>query len=198
MLIVKRATYLTSAPSIEEGIEEGITEVAFLGRSNVGKSSFINSITNYKNLAKSSSTPGKTKMINFFEVVFKKDDNDFICRFVDLPGFGYAKVSKKEKLNWEKNLTKFLKERNSIRLFIHLRDARHINLESDKNLSKYLNSIKREDQKILEIFTKVDKLKQKEKSLLLKKFPNALLISNLKKLHIEKAREVIFNSLFMM
>ena len=102
------AQFLTSATSIKESPSPDITEVAFLGRSNVGKSSLLNSLTNRKSLAKSSSTPGKTKLINFFDIKFKnEEDNIFKARFVDLPGFGYAKVSKSLKEDWEKHLTDF-------------------------------------------------------------------------------------------
>ena len=190
------AKFIKSAPSLNEALEEGISEVAFLGRSNVGKSSFINSITNIKGLAKSSSTPGKTKLINFFEITYKTPDGNFLARFVDLPGFGYAKVSKKEKKDWEKNLTSFIESRDSIRVFVFLRDARHPTIELDKNVKNYLESILRADQKIVEIYTKADKLKQSEKAKLLKHNPNAFLVSNLKKTQIQKANDKIFDALF--
>ena len=195
-MIIKTAKFLHSAPSIKEALEEGVSEVAFLGRSNVGKSSFINSLTNVKNLAKSSSTPGKTKLINFFEVVFKEEGEDYLSRFVDLPGFGYAKVSKSQKKGWEENLTQFIQKRDSLRVFILLRDARHPNMELDLNVKKFIESILRADQKLIEIFTKSDKLRQKDLSKLRKIYPDALLVSNLKKSKIDRAREMIFNALF--
>lgn len=76
--------------------------MAFLGRSNVGKSSLINSLCKQKKLAKSSATPGKTQLINIFEVLCKKDEDKFSIHFIDLPGFGYAKVSKNLKEIWNK------------------------------------------------------------------------------------------------
>ena len=196
MIKIKDAKFITSAPSIKEALANDLSEVAIMGRSNVGKSSFINSLTNRKNLAKSSSTPGKTRLINFFDITFFKDENEFFARLVDLPGFGYAKVSKSEKKQWQKALTEFITHRSSIRVFIHLLDARHPNLEIDKDVREYLKSIKRGDQEVIEIFTKADKLNQKEKSKLLREFPDALLVSNLKKSGIDKAREAIFRSLF--
>ncbi len=196
MVRVVEASFITSSSSKENLIEEGISEIAFLGRSNVGKSSFINSLTNKKNLAKKSSTPGKTRLINFFQVIYKKDDDKFVARFVDLPGFGYAKVSKSMQEEWSKNLNSFIKKRASIRVFIHLLDARHPKQKIDQNVREYLKTIKRDDQKILEIFTKVDKLNQKELSKLKKEFPNALLVSNLNKKGIDRANEVIFDALF--
>jgi len=196
MITIKDAKFITSAPTIKEALANDLSEVAIMGRSNVGKSSFINSLTNRKSLAKSSSTPGKTRLINFFDITFSDGKNDFFARLVDLPGFGYAKVSKSEKKQWQKALTEFITHRSSIRVFIHLIDARHPNMEIDQDVREYLKSIKRGDQEVIEIFTKADKLNQKEKSKLLREFPNAILISNLKKSGIQKAREAIFRSLF--
>jgi len=104
---------------MEETTPEGMSEIAFIGRSNVGKSSIINALTNKKGLAKSSSTPGKTRLINFFQIVLAKDDKDYHAQLVDLPGFGYAKVSHSLKAEWQKNLTDYIKKRVSIRVFVH-------------------------------------------------------------------------------
>ena len=196
MVEIIDANFIKSSSSRENLVDEGINEVAFLGRSNVGKSSFINSLTNRKNLAKKSSTPGKTRLINFFDVIYKKDDEKYRVRFVDLPGFGYAKVSKSTQKEWQKNLTDFINSRVSIRSFIHLLDARHPFMEIDNEVREYLGSIIRPDQKVLEIFTKMDKLNQKELSKLKREFPDALFVSNLKKRGIDKANEKIFDSIF--
>lgn len=195
-LNIIEAKFLTSAPSIKQACEEGVSEVAFLGRSNVGKSSFINSLVNMKNLAKSSSTPGKTRLINFFEIKYKKDEEIYISRFVDLPGFGYAKVSKAQHKDWQKNLTDFINKRQSIRLFVHLIDSRHPKMPIDKEVRDFLEFSKKGDQRVLEIFTKVDKLKQKEFALLKKEYPDAIFVSNFKKRGIEVANEKIFEILF--
>jgi len=189
---IKAVKFLKSAQSIKDSIEPTFSEVVFMGRSNVGKSSFLNSLTNQK-IAKISSTPGKTKLINFFEVVY---ENELKTIFVDLPGFGYAKVSKKEQENWEKNLNRFISQRNSIKLFIHLRDARHPNLEIDNRVDEYLNYIKNGDQKIITIFTKIDKLNQKELSKLKKSYSDAMFISNLKKRGIDEVNRKIYSLLF--
>jgi len=181
-----KVKFIKSAPSIKEAIEPNFTEVALLGRSNVGKSSFLNAFTNQK-IAKTSSTPGKTRLINFFEV--EDDGKKYVL--VDLPGFGYAKVSKSIKKEWGKNLDEFLKNRFNIKLFIHLRDARHPELEIDNNVDEYLKSFLRKDQQILTIFTKIDKLKQNELSKLKQKYPDALFVSNTKKRGIDKVREKI-------
>jgi GTP-binding protein len=181
-----RVKFIKSAPTIKEAIEPNFVEVALLGRSNVGKSSFLNVFTNQK-IAKVSQTPGKTKLINFFEV----EDEAKKYILVDLPGFGYAKVSKSMLKNWGKNLDEFLKNRFNIKLFIHLRDARHPNLDIDNRVDEYLNSFLRNDQQILTVFTKIDKLKQSELAKLKKEYPNALFVSNTKKRGIIEVRKKI-------
>jgi len=196
MARIINAEFITSAPSIKLALPADMSEIAVMGRSNVGKSSFINSLTNRKNLAKSSSTPGKTRLINFFDIEFVCKDERMMARLVDLPGFGYAKVSKSEKKAWQKSLTEFITNRSSIRLFIHLLDARHPNMPIDQDVREYLNSIKRADQQILEIFTKADKLNQKELGKLKREYPDSLIISNLKKSGISKATDKIFEQLF--
>ena len=181
-----KVKFLKSAPSIKEAIKPNFLEVALLGRSNVGKSSFLNAFTNQK-IAKVSSTPGKTKLINFFEI----EENDKKYILVDLPGFGYAKVSKSVLKDWGRNLDEFLKNRFNIKLFIHLRDARHPNLDIDNNVDEYLKSFLRKDQQILTIFTKIDKLKQSEIAKLKREYPNALMVSNIKKRGFDQVRKRI-------
>ena len=189
---IKSVKFIKSAQSIKDSIEPNFNEVAFMGRSNVGKSSFLNSLTNQK-IAKTSSTPGKTKLINFFEVIY---ENDAKTIFVDLPGFGYAKVSKKEQANWEKNLNNFISNRFNIKLFVHLRDARHPNLDIDNQVEEYLNYIKKADQQIVTIFTKSDKLKQNELAKMKQKYPDAIFVSNLKNRGIKEANDKIYSVLF--
>lgn len=161
MLIAKNARFLTSAQHIAQAPSPQSSEIVFLGRSNVGKSSLLNILLG-KKLAKSSATPGKTQLINFFGVEFVNDNEILPLVFVDLPGFGYAKVSKEIKAKWEKNLLEFLQKRSAIKLFIHLRDARHPNLAQDDEVLQFLTNLKRGDQEIITIFTKADKLTQSE------------------------------------
>ena len=193
------AKFITSSPSIKEAPSFVTSEVVFLGRSNVGKSSLINTLVNQKNLAKSSSTPGKTQLINFFEAEFCEEKevgekDKFKLILVDLPGFGYAKVAKSKHDEWRKNLDEFLKFRSDIRLFIHLIDARHFDLDIDANVDAYLKSFLRADQKILNLYTKSDKLNQSQKSAVMKFDPSGILVSTLNKSGIEKAREAIINN----
>ena len=191
-----QAEFVVSSPDISLALPADMSEVAIMGRSNVGKSSFINSLTNRKNLAKSSSTPGKTRLINFFDITYLCGEDRMFARLVDLPGFGYARVSKTEKAAWQKSLNVFIKDRSSIRVLIHLLDARHTHMPIDKEVREYLQYIKRGDQDIIEIFTKSDKLKQKDLAKLRKDFPDAMLVSNLNKRGIEKANAFIFEKLF--
>jgi GTP-binding protein len=189
------AQFIKSAQSTKDSMSQDMSEIVFIGRSNVGKSSLLNSLTNNNSLAKKSSTPGKTQLINFFEAQFQlEDDQRYPIRLVDLPGFGYAKVSKEIKKSWHKNLTEFLVDRFSIRVYVQLIDSRHLDLEIDKNVTEFLESIKNPDQTILKVFTKSDKLKQKDKS---KLHPNAILISNTKKSGIDKLQNIIFTKVFL-
>lgn len=174
MIITKNAHFLTSAQHIAQAPSPQSSEIVFLGRSNVGKSSLLNLLLG-KKLAKSSATPGKTQLINFFGVEFVCDEEVIPLVFVDLPGFGYAKVSKETKTKWEQYLLEFLQKRESIKLFIHLRDARHPHLPQDDAVLALLNGLKRRDQEILTIFTKADKLTQSELHTL--KNTNSVLVS---------------------
>ncbi len=193
---IVEAAFLKSAQSIADALPEEFSEVVFLGRSNVGKSATLNALTNRKNLAKSSATPGKTQLINFFETRYLYQESSYPVRFVDLPGFGYAKVSKSLKEIWQKNLVEFIRHRVSIRLFIHLRDARHPHAKIDNDVEAYISEYIRPDQKYLTLFTKVDKLNQKERHRLKRDFPGAIMISNIKKTGHEKVHKEILMAIF--
>ncbi len=198
MIEIIEAGFMISVPNVKAApLNELQDEVVFMARSNVGKSSLLNTITKRKNLAKVSSTPGKTRLINYFDVTFLNRDNGerIKAKLVDLPGFGYAKVSKSIKSDWEKNLTQFISKRKQIKLFVHLIDARHPDLEIDRSVAEYLEQIADESQYILPVFTKIDKLNQKEIGALKKHFPDSLMISNLKKRGIDKLISVIYSIL---
>ncbi len=194
------AKFAISASNITECPNPDIAEIAFLGRSNVGKSSLLNSLTKRKSLAKSSSTPGKTQLINFFDVTFKDDENSETehryARFVDLPGFGYAKVAKSLKRDWNKNLTEFLEKRPNLQIFVHLIDSRHIDLDIDKSVDEFLKYIKRGDQLIVNAFTKTDKLTQNELQKLKQRYPEGIFISNLKNRGIDHLESRLSQYLF--
>jgi len=193
---IVEAKFIKSAQSIADSLAEDMSEVVFLGRSNVGKSSTLNALTERKNLAKSSATPGKTQLINFFETRYLYEKESFPVRFVDLPGFGYAKVSKTLKEVWQKNLVEFIQHRVSIRLFIHLRDARHPYAKIDDDVETYINEFLRPDQKYLTVFTKIDKLNQKERNKLKRDFPGSITVSNSKRNGHERVHFEILESIF--
>jgi len=193
---VVEAEFIKSAQSIADSLPEDMSEVVFLGRSNVGKSSTLNSLTQRKNLAKSSATPGKTQLINFFETRYLYNETSYPVRFVDLPGFGYAKVSKTLKEVWQKNLVEFIQHRVSIRLFIHLRDARHPHAKIDDDVKEYISEFIRPDQRYLTVFTKIDKLNQKERAKLKREFPGSITVSNLKKNGHDRIHYEILQTIF--
>ncbi|HLD24278.1 MAG TPA: ribosome biogenesis GTP-binding protein YihA/YsxC [Sulfuricurvum sp.] len=198
MIEIIDSSFVTSAPTIRLTPEnEYQNEVAFMARSNTGKSSLLNTLTKRKSLAKVSATPGKTRLINYFDVLFTdRDTNERLsAKFVDLPGFGYAKVAKSLKTDWESNLTDFISQRKQIRIFVHLIDCRHPDLEIDRSVDTYLNEICTPDQTIVTIFTKIDKLNQKELSELKKRFPGAIMVSNSKRRGVDAIVEHLYRLL---
>lgn len=146
--IYQQATFLTSVASLEQlPIDEGI-EIAFIGRSNSGKSSAINSITGIKGLARSSKTPGRTQMINFFRL----DENR---KLVDLPGYGYAKVPLQVKKRWEAIVAQYIENRHSLKGIILIMDIRHPLKELDQQLLHWVASC---HVPVHILLTKADKL----------------------------------------
>lgn len=121
----QQAKYLTSAPDLDTLPPDVGVEVAFIGRSNAGKSSSLNTLTGIKGLARTSKTPGRTQMINFFSL----DEN---CRLVDLPGYGYAKVPRTLQERWEQNVDRYLQVRRSLKGLVVIMDIRHPMKESDQ------------------------------------------------------------------
>jgi len=147
--IYRQAHYTISATQLSElPIDRGI-EVAFAGRSNAGKSSAINTISDQKSLARISKTPGRTQMINFFAM----DDDRAL---VDLPGYGYAKVPEQMKIRWQQTLGKYLETRQSLRGLMLMMDIRHPLKEFDLQMVKWANNAELEVHILL---TKADKLK---------------------------------------
>ncbi len=196
---IVEASFIKSAQSIVDSPSPDVAEVAFLGRSNVGKSSLLNTLTNRKGLAKSSSTPGKTQLLNYFNIKFKTQSEELpylYARFVDLPGFGYARVSKSLKAAWNKNLTGYLEQRANLQVFVHLIDARHPTLDIDKQVDEFLYSYKRGDQIVINAFTKIDKLKQNDLQKLKRAYPDGIFISNLKKRGVQDLQNAITGHLF--
>lgn len=145
---------MISSPSVDKCPKGTLPEYAFIGRSNVGKSSLINMLAGRKNLAKISSTPGKTRLINHFNI----DDTWFLA---DLPGYGYAKVSKKQREGFALMIEEYALKRENLACFFVLIDSRIPPQQNDLNFIKWLgdNSLP-----FVLVYTKIDKVSQKEKS----------------------------------
>lgn len=153
---VIKSEYITSAVSRKTCPEELLPEIVFVGRSNVGKSSLINSLTNRKNLAHTSGTPGKTQTINFFKITLKTpDETRHELYFVDLPGYGYAKTSKTNRKLWAKFIDSYLTSRRDIKFVCQLIDMRHPPQESD--LQSFASLVDK-NLPVLVVATKSDKL----------------------------------------
>ena len=151
---IKNAKFLISSPNLKLCPELNLPEFALLGRSNVGKSTFINTLVNQSKLAKTSNTPGKTRLINLFEI--QTDKTPFIL--ADLPGYGYAKVSKKEQDTWQKNLEQYLLKR-PLTSTIQFIDARHDVQKNDIQMQEWLNFNK---IPCINILTKCDYISRNE------------------------------------
>ena len=131
-MIIRSSEFMCAAVKPSQYPKEGVPEIAFTGRSNVGKSSLINLLLNRRKLAKVSATPGKTRTINFFSI------NGGEFRLVDLPGYGYAKVSKAETADWGKMMEDYLGKREGLKVVVQLVDSRHAPTAQDKQMYEYL------------------------------------------------------------
>ncbi|ERI89411.1 ribosome biogenesis GTP-binding protein YsxC [Clostridiales bacterium oral taxon 876 str. F0540] len=188
---IKQSEFITSAVSPNQYPKDERMEIAFVGRSNVGKSSIINSLTNRKSLAKVSSTPGKTRLINFFLI-----NNTFYL--VDLPGYGYAKVSKTERESWGKIIEPYLLKRPQLKRIVLLVDCRHKPSNDDILMYKW---IKHYGYEVIVVATKKDKLKKSEipksekiirETLELEKEEKVMFFSSLSKEGREELLDVLF------
>lgn len=150
--------FVKSSTNENNWYENNGTEVAFWGRSNVGKSSLINAITNNSKLARTSKTPGRTQLINFFQ-------NEHNAVLVDLPGYGYAKISQAQKEQMMLMIEEYLLNRSQLKNLFLLIDARHGITKIDEQILTFLNI---NNIPFSLVYTKMDKLKQKDKNMLLK------------------------------
>ena len=165
---ITSATFVKSAFKETDWPRDNKPEIAFLGRSNVGKSSFMNSLLGVRGLARTSSTPGRTQALNFFFINEK-------FWFVDLPGYGYARAPKDVKAQWSAAATDYLAMRQELVLSIHLLDARHEPTAKDLQLQEWLVH---NDKPHLVVATKADKLSNNELSRSIARAKEILQISN--------------------
>ena len=189
------ADILLSATNKSHYPQDDIPEVALAGRSNVGKSSFINTMLNRKNLARTSGKPGKTQLLNFFNI----DDK---LRFVDVPGYGYARVSKKEREKWGKMIEEYLTTRENLRAVVSLVDLRHEPSADDVQMYEFL---KYYEIPVILVATKADKIPRgkwnKHESMIKKKLDfeksdTFIIFSSVNKTGVEEAWESIFDFSF--
>lgn len=151
---LSKATFTLSAPDIRRLPQDSGIEVAFAGRSNAGKSSALNTLTNQKSLARTSKTPGRTQLINVFEIAENK-------RLIDLPGYGFAKVPLEMKKKWQKALGEYLEKRESLKGLVVLMDIRHPLKDLDMDLIQWAAD---GGLPVLALLTKADKLSQGKRS----------------------------------
>lgn len=156
--------YIMGAANLKQLPDDLGVEVAFAGRSNAGKSSALNRLTNQRSLARTSKTPGRTQLINLF--LLEKDN-----RLVDLPGYGYARVAKSVKEHWQKTLSLYLQNRQCLKALVILMDIRHPCKEMDLSM---INWAMQADLEILVLLSKSDKMKQGARKSTLLKVTNLL------------------------
>ena len=161
---IKAAKFLKSAVVPADYAETDLPEIAFVGRSNVGKSSLINKLLNRRSLAKTSSTPGKTRLINFFLI-----NEDLV--FVDLPGYGYAKISKQERIALGKMVDRYLSVRETLRAVIVLQDLRRDQTEMDRTM---IQMVRKYGIPVVVVLTKADKFSKNGQAKRLKELKPAL------------------------
>lgn len=194
MYQVKQSEYLLSAAWKSQWPDESLPEICLAGRSNVGKSSFINAMCNRKNLARVSSTPGKTRTLNFYDINHE-------LRFVDVPGYGYAKVNDKINLQFGEMMETYISERKNLKAMILLVDLRHNPTADDISMYEF---VKYYNLPVILVATKEDKVKRSE----IKKNENKIKeklnfhdddvlirFSSLKKLNVERVWEEILKKI---
>ncbi len=164
-MLIRSAEFLKSSPTVAECPRDNLPEFAFIGRSNVGKSSLINALVNHKGLAKTSSTPGKTKLINHFIINSQ-------WYLVDLPGYGYAKTSKGERNVFSRTILSYLAQRANLYCVFVLVDSRHRPQQSDL---EFINWLGRNEIPIAIVLTKSDKLSAAQLEANLKDYGTVLL-----------------------
>ncbi|MFZ5445780.1 MAG: ribosome biogenesis GTP-binding protein YihA/YsxC [Myxococcota bacterium] len=152
---ILKAEFVTTATKLDEYPRHPIPEVAFVGRSNVGKSSMINALAHRKKLVRVSHTPGRTKTLNFFDVTLEHRAKERVLRLCDLPGYGFAKVSKSERLQWDKMIDTYLTNRHTLKVVVTIIDAEIGPTSDDLEMLDFLQD---KPPRILVVATKLDRL----------------------------------------
>ncbi|MBL8914355.1 MAG: YihA family ribosome biogenesis GTP-binding protein [Archangium sp.] len=155
MIKVLTAEFVTTSTKLEEFPRHPIPEVAFVGRSNVGKSSMINALAHRKKLVRVSNTPGRTKTLNFFDVTLEHRAKKKVVRLCDLPGYGFAKVGKEERLAWDRMIDVYLKNRHTLKVVVTIIDAEVGPTPDDVEMLDFLQD---KPPRILVVATKLDRL----------------------------------------
>src|SRR5699024_7578107 len=162
---INKAEYIISAVSAEQYPQDGLSDIALAGRSNVGKSSFINRLINRKNLVRTSAKPGKTRTLNYFRI------NDAFY-FVDVPGYGIAKVSKQEQAKWGQMMEEYFETREVLKAVVLIIDLRHGPTKDDLQMIEYINYLQ---IPLIIIATKLDKIPKSKRAKMIKQTEKALL-----------------------
>ncbi|SDI93727.1 GTP-binding protein [Proteiniclasticum ruminis] len=194
MIRIKNAEFVTSAVKQNQYPETVHPEVAFVGRSNVGKSTIINALTNRRKLAKVSNTPGRTRLVNFFLINGQ-------AMLVDLPGYGYAKISKSDKAAWGKIIEDYIVNSPNLKRFVLLVDSRHKPTQDDIAMMDYLRYYEKD---VVVIGTKLDKLKRNDikkseklirETLQMEKEEPLFLYSSTSKENLQQVIDLVFKDL---
>lgn len=162
---INKAEYIISAVSAEQYPQDGLSDIALAGRSNVGKSSFVNRLINRKNLVRTSAKPGKTRTLNYFRI------NDAFY-FVDVPGYGFAKVSKQEQAKWGQMMEEYFETREMLKAVVLIIDLRHGPTKDDLQMIEYINYLQ---IPLIIIATKLDKIPKSKRAKMIKQTEKALL-----------------------
>lgn len=194
MYQVKQSEYMLSAAWQSQWPDESLPEICLAGRSNVGKSSFINTMCNRKNLARVSATPGKTRTLNFYDINHE-------LRFVDVPGYGYAKVNENIRIQFGEMMETYIAERKNLKAMIMILDLRHAPTNDDVMMYEF---VKYYDLPVILVATKEDKVKRSDikknekkikEKLNFREEDTLIRFSSLKKLNVDVVWEAILNKI---
>jgi GTP-binding protein len=198
MIRVLDAQFVTTAVNPEQYPMEDLPEVAFVGRSNVGKSSMINTLAGRKKLVRVSNTPGRTRTLNFFDVQLQAGQKKHVLRLADLPGYGFAKASKTDRASWKSMISAYLEKRKQLEVVVSIIDAEVGATPDDFNTLDYLAETAK---RILVVATKIDRLPKAKRKPTVKALAqklelppeSVLAFSSTDKLGLDEVWDTLFN-----